>query len=91
MERYKEWDEFIMRLRLRHWEESKKTREYDYRRQREEELDGLLEDNLSKEEKDLVDSVIWELGLAAEHEGAELYTQGMRDCVWMLRTLGVLE
>lgn len=90
MTKYKEWNEFIMRLRLQHWEEFKKTREYDYRKQREEALEGLLEDNLNQEEKDLVDSVIWELGKAADQDGADLYIQGMRDCVWMLKTLGVL-
>ena len=90
MERTKEWNEFIMRLRLRHWEKFQQTQEYGYRKQREDALNALLRDNLTTEEKELVDSVLWELGLAAEQDGAALYTQGMRDCVWMLKTLGVL-
>ena len=90
MTRHEEWNEFIMRLRLRHLEELKQTREYEYRKRWEEELDALLADNLTEEDKDLADSVIWELGLAAEHEGADLYVQGIRDCVWMLKTIGVL-
>ena len=90
MTRHEEWNEFLTRLRLRYWEETKKTREYEYRKQREEELEGLLADNLGEQEKDLVDSVLWELGLAADRAGEDLYAQGMRDCVWMLKTLGVL-
>ena len=69
MTRQEEWNEFLMRLRLRYWEEAKKTREYEYRKQREEELEGLL---------------------AADRAGENLYAQGMRDCVWMLKALGVL-
>ena len=90
MTRPEEWDEFLSRLRLRHWEEFKKTREYEDRKQREEELEGLLADNLSGVEKEMVDDVLWEQGLMAEREGADLYVQGIRDCVWMLKTIGVL-
>lgn len=90
MTRPEEWDEFLSRLRLRYWEEFKKTREYDDRKQREQELEGLLADNLSGVEKAMVDDVLWEQGMMAEREGADLYVQGMRDCVWMLKTLGVL-
>lgn len=90
MTRPEEWDEFLSRLRLRHWEEFKKTREYEDRKQRQEELERLLADNLSKDEKEMVDDVLWEQGLMAEREGAELYVQGIRDCVWMLKTIGVL-
>ena len=90
MTRPEEWDEFLSRLRLRHWEEFKKTREYEDRKQRQEELEGLLADNLSKDEKEMVDDVLWEQGLMAEREGAELYVQGIRDCVWMLKSIGVL-
>lgn len=90
MTRPEEWDEFLLRLRLRHWEEFKKTREYEDRKQREEELERLLADNLSEAEKGMVDDVLWEQGMMAEREGADLYVQGMRDCVWMLKTIGVL-
>ena len=90
MTRPEEWDEFLLRLRLRHWEEFKKTREYEDRKQREEELERLLADNLSEAEKRMVDDVLWEQGMMAEREGADLYVQGMRDCVWMLKTIGVL-
>ncbi len=90
MSRPEEWDEFLLRLRLRHWEEFKKTREYEDRKQRQEELEGLLADNLSDVEKAMVEDVLWEQGLMAEREGADLYVQGIRDCVWMLKTIGVL-
>lgn len=90
MTRREEWDVFLSRLRLRAWEEFQKTREYACRKQREEELEQILEDNLSENQKHIVDEVLWELGLAADHEGKDFYAQGMRDCVWMLRTLGVL-
>ena len=90
MTRPEEWDEFLSRLRLRPLEEFKKTREYEDRKQREEELEGLLADNLSDVEKAMVEDVLWEQGMMAEREGADLYVQGIRDCVWMLKTIGVL-
>lgn len=37
-----------------------------------------------------MDEVISELGLAAEHEMELLYQQGLKDCVWLLKILGVL-
>lgn len=90
MDRKDEWNHFLMNLRNKSWEEFRETREFAYRRQRREYLDGLLEDNLTEDQKNMVDEVIWELEVADEHEGNELYEQGMRDCVWMLKTLGVL-
>ena len=38
----------------------------------------------------MVDEVLFELGVAAEREAELLYRQGLKDCVWLLKNLGVL-
>ena len=50
----------------------------------------MLTTNLTKDEKDMVEEVLFEFGLAAEHETELLYQQGLKDCVWLLKNLGVL-
>ena len=50
----------------------------------------MLTTNLTKEEKVMVEEVLFELGVAADHESESLYQQGLKDCVWLLKNLGVL-
>lgn len=53
-------------------------------------IDEMPITNLTADEKDMVDGVLFELGVAAEHETGILYRQGLKDCVWILKSLGVL-
>ncbi|WP_255225803.1 hypothetical protein [Lutispora saccharofermentans] len=36
------------------------------------------------------EKILFDLGLAAEHETEVIYHQGLKDCVWPLKNLGVL-
>lgn len=53
-------------------------------------MDEMLTTNLTHGGKEMVDEVLHELDLASERETALRYRQGMRDCVWLLKRLGVL-
>ena len=67
-----------------------KTQEYRHQRRRREEIDQLLAADLTSDQKALVDEVLFELNLNAERESEVVYRQGLRDCIWLLKYLGVL-
>lgn len=90
MNKNEECNEFLNTLLSCKLEKLQSTKEYVYRKQRRAQIDEILTDNLASEENDLVEEVLFELGLAAEHEAELLYKQGLKDCVWLLKNLGVL-
>ena len=90
MNRNDEWNEFQRNLMSCTLNSLNATDEYEYRKKRQEELDEMLTTNLTSIEKDMVDEVLFELGVAAEREAELLYRQGLKDCVWLLKNLGVL-
>lgn len=90
MSKNEEWNEFLTKMLSCALKNLQSTREYEYREQRREQIDEMLTTNLTVDEKELVDEVLFELGSAAEQETELLYQQGMKDCVWLLKSLGVL-
>lgn len=90
MTRNEEWNEFLGNLLSCALKNLQATKEYQYLEKRQEEIDEMLTTNLTKNEKVKVDEVLYELGLAEEHETELLYRQGIKDCVWLLKNLGLL-
>ena len=90
MSKSKEWNEFLGDLLSCSLKNLQTTKEFEYLKRRREHIDEMLTTNLTRDAKDMVDDVLFELGLAAEHETELLYQQGLRDCVWLLKNLGVL-
>jgi hypothetical protein len=68
----------------------KETTEYGYIKKKQEEIDMVFRDNLTAQQKELVEDCVFELGLIADREAAVVYRQGLRDCVRLLKNLGVL-
>ena len=90
MSKNEEWNEFLSNLLSCSLKNLQTTKEYEYQKQRREHIDEMQTTNLTKDEKDMVEEVLFEFGLAAEHETELLYQQGLKDCVWLLKNLGVL-
>ena len=90
MTRNEEWNEFLGNLLSCALKNFQATKEYEYQEKRQEEIDEMLTTNLTKDEKVMVDEVLYELGLAEEHETELIYRQGLKDCVWLLKNLGLL-
>lgn len=90
MDRNDEWSAFLDNMQQCAVHQLQATQEYIYRRQREEQLDELLTNNTTSGQKELIDEVLFSLGLASEREGQLLYRQGVQDGVWLLKNLGVL-
>ena len=90
MSKNEEWNEFLTKMLACALKNLQATQEYECREQRRKQIDEMLTTNLTYDEKDLVDEVLFELGSAAKHETELLYQQGLKDCVWLLKSLGVL-
>ena len=85
-----EWNEFLNNLISNAIRAHKETKEGEYLSQRQAQIDEMLTTNLTEDEKFFVDEILFELGLAAERETEIVYHQGLKDCVWLLKNLGVL-
>ena len=81
------WDEFLENLLSDIIEKHRTSNEYH--RQRLSQIDELMTTNLTTDQKFLVDDILFEFGLEAEREMEIVYRQGLKDCVWMLKSLGV--
>lgn len=84
------WQEFAETLVGKALDKQKETEAHRYRKQREKEIDEMLEVNLTRDEKVLVDEVMFELGVASDKEGVMLYQRGLQDGMCLLKRLGVI-
>lgn len=90
MSKDEEWNEFLGNLLSCALKNLQATKEYEYRRKRQEHIDEMLTTNLTRDQKDMIDEVLFELGLAQDHETKLIYRQGLKDCIWLLNNLGLL-
>ena len=84
------WKEFLHNLLSDSSEAYTKTKEYEYWEKQCDEIDMLLRDSLKPEQKEIVEECIYDIELASDREVELAYQQGMKDCVWLLKNLGVL-
>jgi hypothetical protein len=90
MEKYEEWNEFLNNLHSKASKTYKETTEYEYVKKRQDEMERAIRDNLMTDQKELVEECVFEIGIMNDRESEILYRQGMEDCVWILKKLGVL-
>lgn len=90
MNRKEEWTMFLENLLSCAVKEYQSTSEYDNRKLYQDRLDTFFAKNLTVEQKNSVEEILLELGLANGQETEFTYQQGMKDCVWLLQNLGVL-
>lgn len=84
------WQEFLDSLLEYNIKEHHKTKEYEYFHKRFLHIDEMLTTNLTKDEKVMVEEVLFELGLVQEYETRQMYEKGMKDCVLILKNLGAI-
>jgi len=85
-----EWNEFLENLHSNAIVIYKKTPEYRRQKQRQEQIDDMLSNELTRDQKHFVEEILLELGIANEREAEIVYRQGLKDSVWLLKNLGVL-
>lgn len=90
MTNHKEWNEFLDNLRSNTIGRYKETPEYAYIKKQQEEIDMIFRDNLTVNQKETLEECLLDLCLIADRESEVVYRQGLRDCVWLLKNLGVL-
>lgn len=90
MDKTKVWNEFLETMIQAHFEDYKQTNEYKYLHQRRMYLDELITNELNPSQKQLFEEVAFEFGSMDEANADRMYAQGMRDCVMILKNLGVL-
>ena len=90
MNNNQEWNEFLNNLLSNAIAEYKDSEEYKHIKQRQEHIDEMLTTNLTQDEKEFIEEILFELGLMAEREMEIAYHQGIKDGVWILKNLGLI-
>jgi len=90
MNNNEEWSAFLKNLTFNAVAQHKNSEGYNYIKKRKEYIDEMLTTHLAEDEKQFVEEILLELGLIAEHEIAFVYNQGVKDCIFLLKNLGVL-
>lgn len=90
MKSMEEWNRCLDLLLSGALQDLHTTQEYEYRKNRREYIDKMLDADLTRDQKTTVDEVLLELESDAERQTQQMYRQGFRDCVLMLKNLGVL-
>jgi len=90
MTNHDEWNEFLNNMTTVGLEEYKKSKEYEYLDDKLKEMDNLLCNELTEDQKICVDEVMFEIGVASDREKEILYKQGIKDCIFILKELKVL-
>ena len=90
MTNHEEWNEFLDNMLSNTIGKYKESTEYEYIKKQQEEIDMIFRDNLTVDQKELVEECMFEIGLVADRETEVVYKQGLKDCVWLLKLLGVL-
>lgn len=90
MNRCEEWRFFIEQLQENALKEYYTTREYELRKIRQEHLDEMMSGELTADQRTFIEEILYEIISFHDREADLLYQQGVKDGVWMLKTLGVL-
>ena len=87
MNNKKEWNEFLDNMLSNAIAEYKDSEEYKHIKQWLEHIDEMLKTNLTADEKEFVEEILFELGLIAERETEIAYHQGLKDGAWLLKKM----
>ncbi len=90
MSNLEEWNEFLGNLLSNAREAYTQTREYSCLQKQQAQMDMLLRDNLTADQKEMVEEYLFEIGVTADCETEQFYRQGFNDCIWLLKTLKIL-
>lgn len=90
MNRLEEWNLFVKKLQESTLKAYSSTYEYELRKTRQAYLDDMMSNELTADQRVCIEEILVEIISFHNRESALLYQQGMKDCVWLLRNLGVL-
>ncbi len=85
-----DWNEFLNDRMESHWHTFTATPEGQRRKEAEERTDEFLTTQFSKADRLLVEELLSAFLLRSAEDERRLYEQGMKDCVQILKQIGVL-
>ena len=89
MSNQEEWNLFLESLFTNAFESYGKTKESEYLKEKQEQLDVRLEQH-ENAGKQFLEEYLFQMGLDAERKTEFVYRQGIKDGIWLLKNLGVL-
>lgn len=90
MSNREEWNEFLAPLHSNAIKTYRETQEFEYIEKLKDEIALFFRDNLTADQKSLVEECVSELYLISDRQSEVVYQRGLKDCVWLLKSLGVL-
>ena len=84
------WNEFIDMKLEAHRQAFSLTPEYQLRQSVRAQLDDMMENNLTADQRVMMEDILLTRSEMEEQDIQRLYRQGMKDAVWLMRELGVL-
>lgn len=90
MNRQETWNEFLDCLQEAACKQYQSTQEYTLRQAIQKDLDEMLSCELMESQKTFIEEIISELLSLQAQEADLLYRQGVKDGIWLLKSLGVL-
>jgi len=90
MDKRQEWNGFMENMFNNALKECQTTKEYEFLKEKQEQLDARMSEAYPDDKHPLVYDFAFEIGLDAERKTEILYRQGIKDCVFLLKELGVL-
>ena len=90
MSKHEEWSEFLGNLFDNASKRYQTTKEYEYLKEKREQLDAQLFEAYPEDENPFLYNFAFEVVLDEERKTEFVYRQGFKDCVFLLKELGVL-
>lgn len=90
MSNQEEWNEFLENIFNNALNEYQNTNEYTFLKEKREQLEERLTEKFLEDKQKFLDNCSFEIYLDAERKMQFLYQQGFKDCVEILKNLGVL-
>ena len=90
MSNHEELNEFLENLFSNALDAYRNTKEYSFLEEKREQFDAQMFDAYPEKEHPLVWNFAFEIALDMERKAGFIYRQGMTDCIFLLKELGVL-
>lgn len=85
-----EWNDFLENLFTNAVTQYEGTKECEYLKEKQQQLNARIDEKQLDGSREFLENCIFEMGLDDERKSEFVYRQGMKDCVWLLKNLGVL-
>jgi hypothetical protein len=90
MSNHEEWSEFLGHLFNNALKDYRTTKEHEFLEEKREQLDAQVFEAYPEDKNPLLYSFAFETGPGAERKTEYIYRQGLKDCVFLLKELGIL-